>query len=136
MSVFELTNEFNKKVIGIERNETTELGESEFSWLLGALREEIGELDSAYKANDFVEQVDALIDLIYFAAGAFTRLGIEPETAMSIFKIVHECNMQKVKGRKEGREVESELDATKPEDWTDPSMAIIDILNEAKGLNK
>ena len=130
MSVFTQVEEFNREVIGIDRKEAIELDGDEFSWLLSALNEEIGELALAQKQHDFVGQIDAIMDLVYFAAGALTRMGIGAQTAENIFNVIHPCNMQKRKGLKKEREVANELDAVKPEDWSDPSAAIMDILNE------
>lgn len=40
-----------------------------------------------------VDQVDALIDLLYFTYGSFSLLGVDPEPIM---KIVHQANMGKL----------------------------------------
>ncbi|MFD1955978.1 hypothetical protein ACFSL6_17820 [Paenibacillus thailandensis] len=51
------------------------------------------ELTEFAAADDVVEQADALIDLIYFAIGTFTLIGVNPAP---LFEIVHEANMGKV----------------------------------------
>ena len=56
------------------------------SWML----EELTELAGAYTIE---EQVDALTDLIYFAIGTFTLMGVKPEP---FFDIVHAANMGKL----------------------------------------
>jgi predicted HAD superfamily Cof-like phosphohydrolase len=132
MSIFKKVEKFNSDIIGINRNVATELSPEEHKWLVGALKEEISEYDVAFNQHDFVGQIDAIIDLIYFAAGALTRMGLSAEISNHIFNVVHQCNMQKVKGRKQERDISSDLDAVKPEDWSDPSSAIMDILNELK----
>lgn len=43
--------------------------------------------------DPLVEQVDALVDLLYFTYGSFSLLGVEPTP---IFSIVHEANMGKL----------------------------------------
>jgi len=130
MSIFKKVEKFNKEVIGIHRNTKCELSKDENDWLIGALNEEITEYITAYTNRDFIGQIDSIIDLIYFAAGALTRMGITAEQSEKIFNVVHACNMAKVQGRKTERSVQSDLDAIKPDDWTDPSAAIIDILTE------
>lgn len=56
------------------------------SWMLEELTE--------FAASDSLEdQVDALTDLIYFAIGTFTLLGVKPEP---FFNIVHAANMGKL----------------------------------------
>ncbi|EOI00271.1 cof family protein [Enterococcus haemoperoxidus ATCC BAA-382] len=51
-------------------------------------------LDKQKKVTDpLVEQVDALIDLLYFTYGSFSLLGVDPT---EIFSIVHEANMGKI----------------------------------------
>jgi predicted HAD superfamily Cof-like phosphohydrolase len=59
---------------------------SRASWMLEELIEFI---DAAH----IEDQADALIDLIYFAIGTFTLMGIKPEP---IFDIVQSANMGKV----------------------------------------
>lgn len=43
--------------------------------------------------DPLVEQVDALIDLLYFTYGSFSLLGVDPT---EVFSIVHEANMGKI----------------------------------------
>ncbi|MBO0467132.1 HAD family hydrolase [Enterococcus plantarum] len=43
--------------------------------------------------DPLVEQVDALIDLLYFTYGSFSLLGVDPT---ELFSIVHEANMGKL----------------------------------------
>ncbi|GGC88489.1 HAD family hydrolase [Enterococcus wangshanyuanii] len=43
--------------------------------------------------DPLVEQVDALVDLLYFTYGSFSLLGVNPT---EIFSIVHEANMGKL----------------------------------------
>ena len=133
MSIFKQVEKFNQDVIGIKSRSIGELDPKEHEWLVGALGEEITELEVAYSGHDFVGQIDAVIDLIYFAAGALTRFGLPSDVSEHIFNVVHQCNLQKIKGRKQERDVQSNLDAVKPEDWSDPSAAIMDILTNLRG---
>lgn len=56
------------------------------SWILE-------ELIEFMKAETIEDQVDALTDLIYFAIGTFTLMGVKPEP---FFDIVHAANMGKL----------------------------------------
>jgi predicted HAD superfamily Cof-like phosphohydrolase len=132
MSIFKKVEYFNKNIIGIDRMGPQELDKKELDWLVGALTEEIEELKTAHRRHDFVDQIDAIIDLIYFAAGALTRMGIDSETSEKIFDAVHGCNMRKIKGTKL-RVVKSELDAIKPAEWQSPEIAIMKILKNCRG---
>jgi len=51
------------------------------------------ELTEFAAADTLEEQVDALTDLIYFAIGTFTLMGVKPEP---FFDIVHAANMGKL----------------------------------------
>ncbi|NRF91494.1 hypothetical protein HQN89_10730 [Paenibacillus frigoriresistens] len=66
-------------------------------------------------ADELEDQVDALIDLIYFAIGTFTLMGVKPE---AIFDIVHAANMGKV--GPDGRVIRNDQGKIqKPEGWQD-----------------
>ena len=79
------------------------------SWML----EEINEF---IEASDIVDQVDAMIDLIYFALGTMVEIGVKPD---KIFDIVHNANMSKLWSDslphydKNGKTI-------KPSIWNDP----------------
>lgn len=45
-----------------------------------------------HKTEPIIDQSDALIDLLYFVYGSFSKMEIDPEP---IFDIVHRANMQK-----------------------------------------
>lgn len=53
----------------------------------------IEELTEFAAADNLEDQVDALTDLIYFAIGTFTLMGVKPEP---FFDIVHTANMGKL----------------------------------------
>lgn len=123
-SPFKLVDTFNKQVIGIDRPEIKALELKEQSWLVNVLNEERDELEAAFIREDIVAQVDAINDLIYFAIGGLTRLGITPEQQELCFGAVHAANMAKMKGRKGERAVSHDLDAVKPEGWNPPEETI------------
>ena len=84
------------------------------------LTEELDELKEACVLNDRAAAADALIDSIYFAAGALVQLGVNPDHA---FNIVHEANMKKVGRVKPSRGLDD--DAIKPDEWISPDLAVL-----------
>ena len=56
------------------------------------IQEEVDELWEAYRNNDPVEFVDAIVDILYFIYGTAIALGIPLEDA---FEEVHDTNMAK-----------------------------------------
>ena len=123
--IFELVENFNREIIDTKRDQIEPLEENEFKWLMGTLREEIQECE---EAKTTIDQIDAILDLIYFACGGLTRMGLSHEQSSHIFKIVHDANMRKAKGKKKGRVIESDLDAIKPDDWEPPEKSMQEYL--------
>lgn len=128
--MFQRTEHFNKEVIGINREQGYRLDEAEVKFFTGLLQEEIKEFVDAYEEKDLVKQIDALLDLIYFAGGGLVRLGIVSNKSEAMFQAVHEKNMMKKKGRKEERDIVGDTDAIKPEGWSSPEEAIAAILQQ------
>lgn len=126
MTVFHKVNDFNEQVVGIRRSLVQHLSADEKDWLLGVLREEIDELELA---DALVDQVDALIDVIYFAIGGMKRLGLSVEQMEQCFNVVHTCNMRKHQGKKAERAQQHSLDAVKPENWIAPEEQLTKILS-------
>lgn len=92
------------------------------------------ELTEFIDASTVEDQADALIDLIYFAIGTFTLMGVKPE---SIFDIVHSANMGKV--GPDGKVLRNEQGKIKkPEGWQEnfaPEQRIrIEIERQTNGL--
>ena len=136
MSVFEMVEEFNKEIVKVPARDVGPIQDSkEVGFLIGWLREEIDEFEEAID-QDFIGQVDALIDLIYFAAGGLTRMGIPSNISRKIFAAVHDANLTKTSGMKIERSIAHELDAIKPKDWVGPEERIIRILESYKFANK
>ncbi|NOV02624.1 HAD family hydrolase [Paenibacillus planticolens] len=74
------------------------------------------ELDEFKEATTLEDEVDAMIDELYFVLGTLVELGVEPGP---IFDIVHHANMSKV--WPDGLVHKNELGKTiKPPDWQDP----------------
>lgn len=115
---FELTRRFNEQVCGIAKPASpTRLGPERKSWTGIALREEVQEFIDADTIQD---EVDALIDLIYFAAGRMQEMGVNGARA---FNEVHACNMRKVRGDMAKRPGAMGFDAIKPPGWVAPDYA-------------
>jgi predicted HAD superfamily Cof-like phosphohydrolase len=88
------------------------------------LSEEIEEL---VRAQDIVDQVDAVADIIYFALGIFVEMGIE---GSPVFELVHQANMQKLGDNGQPmRDVDGKI--VKPADWISPRERIRDLLSES-----
>ena len=127
--MFKRVAKFNEEVLGMKDRDMTLPLKDEHNWLKGVIDEEKKELDIAFRNNNYVGYIDALIDNIYFCLGGLKRIGLDAEIVEEIFEAIHQCNMQKVKGKKQ-RETMSDDDAIKPFEWRSPEMTIIDILDK------
>ena len=118
---------FNRDVLGISPLLfPRRLPETERAWLLAALAEECEEFGSSRSIED---DVDSLIDLIYFAVGGLYRHGLTEEQAARCFQAVHSANWEKKLGVVESRPNDGTVaDAVKPSGWADPKIAIGSIL--------
>ena len=88
------------------------------------LLEEIQEFNDS--KGDKYEELDAMIDLIYFALGSVAHQGVTPEQFQEAWNRVHYANMQKKAGQKAGRATYG-VDAAKPKEWQAPTFE--DIFN-------
>ena len=112
-----LVHRFNADIIGLPIPETpTRLGETRKEWALDALNEEVGEF---FAAETLKDEVDALVDLSYFALGRLVEMGVVPG---AVFDEVHEANMRKRRGKLSKRPNSLGFDAVKPEGWTGPEL--------------
>jgi len=69
-------------------------------------------------------ELDALIDIIYFAIGGMYEMGLSEKQVQEAFSKVHMANMKKVAGAKlraAGIEV---TDAAKPDNWLEPDLSV------------
>ena len=127
-----MVEEMNREIVQVPIREIGPIQDNEeVGYLIGCLREEIDEFEEAID-QDFIGQVDALIDLIYFAAGGLTRMGIPSKLSKKIFAAVHDANMTKKNGIKAERSISHELDAVKPEGWIGPEERIIKLIESHK----
>lgn len=86
------------------------------------------EIDEFLEARDTVDQVDAMIDLIYFAIGTLVEVGVKPD---EVFEIVHDANMSKL--WEDGKPHYNEDGKTiKPSTWIDPYPRIKEVIEKKK----
>ncbi len=98
---------------------TKDVNIEQYGMYLRLIEEEGGELADAIKANDVVEQLDALLDIIVVSIGAINSLGVDAEGA---WNEVMRTNMAKIDpetGKVRKREDGKVL---KPEGWTEPQL--------------
>lgn len=89
--------EFHEK-FDIERRQNPSIGSLSLRALrLDLIREEVSELDEAYRDGDLEKVADALGDLLYVVAGAFVAHGLD---MYGIFEEIHRSNLSKVGGHK------------------------------------
>ena len=125
--MFHRVFEFNRIIQQVEYRDQAPLKDKEKQWLLTCLREEADEFDEAL---DRVQQVDALIDSMIFAAGGLFRMGLTVKQAEDCVNAVMDANFLKKTGQKAGRVFEGVADATKPEGWAGPELRISQILGQ------
>ncbi len=92
---------------------------SQYAMYLKLIDEEVGELHQAVVANDDVEQLDALIDILVVTIGAIHSIGADAEGA---WKEVMKTNFAKIDretGKVRKREDGKVL---KPQGWTPPDL--------------
>lgn len=127
-TVFQMVEEFNKEVVQIPSRDIGPIEEvEEVGFFVGTLHEEIEEFEEA-QDQDFIAQIDSIMDLIYFACGGLVRMGVPAELQQKIFEAIHEANMTKQGGMKDSRDITHDLDAVKPEGWIGPEDRIIKLI--------
>ncbi len=89
------------------------------------MREEIDEL---LHAADICDQVDAIVDLIYFALGTLVEMGIPPK---NMFKIVHLSNMAKL-ASVESTSYRADTKVEKPSSWVSPRQELLKEIDRVK----
>jgi len=113
----ELVHQFNADLIGLPIPEQpSRLDPERKKWADGALSEELVEFR---EADNLEDEVDALLDLSYFALGRVIEMGVVPGAA---FEEVHAANMAKVRGELSKRPNSKGFDAIKPEGWQPPNL--------------
>jgi len=115
---YQLVREFHEK-FGLAYNDGPRLlGTDEQKFRLTCLHEELDEYEEAVFNGDQHEQLDALVDLVYFACGTAHRNGWNFDEA---FRRVHAANMTKVLDpAKQRRGWKQEIN--KPDGWQGPVL--------------
>lgn len=97
----------------------TDCNESQYAMYLNLIDEEVGELHQAIIANDDVEQLDALIDILVVTIGAIHSLGADGEGAWKEVMSTNFAKIDKLTGKVRKREDGKVL---KPIGWTPPKL--------------
>lgn len=102
------------RLFGLLAPETLDLEHFPGELRISLIEEEAREFAVATRANDVLEMIDALCDLLYVTYGAAVALGIDLEP---FFEAVHQSNMAKVGGyrREDGKWM-------KPAGWQPPDL--------------
>ena len=119
--------QFNKEILGIQQRPPHGMPKAEQDITLKCLVEEVTEFHTAMQHDKIIDQVDALIDLIYFAVGAMYKIGLTPEQIHACCMAVHNANMAKKKGVNAKRATGA-ADAVKPKNWVPPEHLISNII--------
>jgi hypothetical protein len=126
---FHLTAQFNTQICGLPTpGVPSRLNSERKSWTVLALMEETKEFQ---ESNTLEDEVDALIDLIYFAAGRMQEMGVDGARA---FQAVHDANMRKCRGSLSKRPGSKGHDAIKPPGWVGPNYDWLRLPNLHYGL--
>jgi hypothetical protein len=114
-NIFQMADKFNDKIIGIVKpDEPTALPLQRREAIAAHLCEEAQEL---VQADTIEDQIDALLDSMYIAAGRFREMGVDP---IPHLKEVQRANMERVRGDNNRRPGSFGFDAVKPEGWREP----------------
>jgi predicted HAD superfamily Cof-like phosphohydrolase len=93
--------------------------ESQYTMYVRLIHEEIGELQTAIAAEDTVEQLDALIDILVVTVGAIHSMGADGEGAWNEVMATNfakiDAETGKVRKREDGK-------ILKPEGWKSPKL--------------
>ena len=94
--------------------------EAQFNMYIKLIGEETGELADAINANDRVETLDALIDILVVTIGAIHSAGMDAEGAWKEVMRTNFAKIDKETGKVRKREDGKVL---KPVGWTPPELA-------------
>lgn len=93
--------------------------ESNYKMYLGLIKEEYEELQEAVEANDTVEQLDALIDILVVTMGAIRAGGFDGEGA---WREVMDTNFAKIDPKTGKVRKREDGKVLKPEGWKPPQL--------------
>ena len=92
---------------------------SQYAMYLKLIDEEVGELHQAVSADDFTEQLDALVDILVVTIGAIHSAGFDGEGAWKEVMRTNFAKIDKDTGKVRKREDGKVL---KPIGWTPPEL--------------
>ena len=84
------------------------------------------ELEEFKDAEDFVDELDALIDLTFVTIGSMHKLGLSPQQIDKAINIVCDANDKKLAKKNADGKIQ------KPEDFEPPEKKLQEILDENK----
>ena len=96
-----------------------EINQNQFELYKNLIEEEFNELTAAEDANDRVEQLDALIDILVVTIGAIHSMGADAEGAWKEVMRTNFAKIDKETGKVRKREDGKVL---KPVGWTAPKL--------------
>jgi len=92
---------------------------AQYSMYMKLIDEEVGELHQAVLADDEIEQLDALIDILVVTIGAIHSAGYDAESAWKEVMSTNFAKIDKETGKVRKREDGKVL---KPQGWTSPDL--------------
>ena len=116
MSYVKLVREFTLACNTTIPKTPTKMSHAQISFIRKMVNDELDELD---KAENIIEQADALVDAIYYLCDCAVKHGMNLDP---LFKIVHSANMSKVINGKVLKREDGKV--TKPKGWLDPKPAL------------
>jgi predicted HAD superfamily Cof-like phosphohydrolase len=99
---------------------TSAYNKDQYNMYIGLIQEEHDELQVAIDANDRVEQLDALIDILVVTIGAIYSAGFDAEGAWKEVMSTNFAKIDRETGKVRKREDGKVL---KPVGWTAPELA-------------
>jgi predicted HAD superfamily Cof-like phosphohydrolase len=95
------------------------MNDAQYAMYMKLIDEEVGELHQAVLANDEVEQLDALIDILVVTIGAIHSAGFDSEAAWKEVMATNFAKIDRETGKVRKREDGKVL---KPQGWTAPDL--------------
>lgn len=89
----------------------------------------VNEFAKAYADSNLQRCIDSIVDIGYDAIYTLKFMGLSDQVIADCDTVVHAANVLKKMGTNAKRATDGAADAVKPEGWTDPSIAISEILD-------
>lgn len=96
-----------------------ESNEAQYSLYVNLIKEEVAELIEAFRKQDKLEELDALIDILVVTIGAIHSMGADAEGAWKEVMRTNFAKIDKDTGKVRKREDGKVL---KPQGWTPPDL--------------